>query len=303
MLKRIDTLIIDLDNTIFDWFKFWHASFEPIYENILSASNNSKDEVEADIRRVHQKYRTSEYLFLIEELTVLNNIDENGDRREQFCDAIVKSRRGRDKNLRLYEGVFNSLWAIKNKGTKIIAYTESISFYSAYRLKRFGLDGVIDILYTAQDHTHLQGLSVDNFCRSPNEFHQLEVTETKHTPLGELKPNSKLLKNIMDYENVKIENCAYVGDNLFKDVAMARDVGILDIHAKYGENQKNSEYSLLQRVSHWTEDDILREKEITRRGYQCEPSVVLKKNFTEIFMYCDFQTFNKNLQKSAIKMF
>jgi len=29
--KVIDTLILDLDNTLFDWFAVWYASFEPIY--------------------------------------------------------------------------------------------------------------------------------------------------------------------------------------------------------------------------------------------------------------------------------
>jgi hypothetical protein len=30
--KAIDTLILDLDNTVFDWFAVWYASFRPMYE-------------------------------------------------------------------------------------------------------------------------------------------------------------------------------------------------------------------------------------------------------------------------------
>jgi FMN phosphatase YigB (HAD superfamily) len=59
--------------------------------------------------------------------------------------------------------------------------------------------------------------------------------------------------------------CAYVGDSLFKDVAMAREVGVFDIHAKYGESQRREEYSLLRHVSHWTEADVQREKAVIER--------------------------------------
>lgn len=91
MLKKIDTLIIDLDNTIFDWFSVWYASFHPIYEGVVSRSNCSQDAIEKEIREIHQKHRTSEYSFLIDELNVLKNIDKNGDRREQLKECIQAS--------------------------------------------------------------------------------------------------------------------------------------------------------------------------------------------------------------------
>ncbi|MCJ8324767.1 MAG: hypothetical protein HRU29_05070 [Rhizobiales bacterium] len=75
---------------------------------------------------------------------------------------------------------------------------------------------------------------------------------------------------------------------------MARDVGVLDVHAEYGASQVNPEYGLLQRVSHWTEQDIKRENEIITKGHNFEPSVVLKGSFSEIFMHCDFQSFSSN---------
>jgi len=301
MLRKIDTLIIDLDNTIFDWFAVWYASFRPIYDAIKTFSDKSIEEIEADIRRVHQLRGTSEYSFLIEELDVLQNIDKDGDRRQQFSKAIQDSQSKRDKIMKPYDGVFQSLWNIKNKGTKIIAYTESMAFYSAYRLKRFGLDGVIDVLYSPKDHTVPFGTSVSDLRRLPDEFYQLQVTQSKHTPAGELKPNPKVLLDIIKSESVNVDRCAYVGDSLFKDVAMARDVGVLDIHAKYGESQRKPEYELLQRVSHWTEDDVKRETEITELGHDFEPSIVLKEHFLEIFMYCDFNPFVEidNLKQSV----
>ena len=122
--KRIDTLVLDLDNTIFDWFAAWYASFRPMYDAIIVHSGRSVADVEADIRRVHQSWRTSEYTFLLEELEVLRDLRDQGDIRTQFADALEASRRGRDQNLRLYPSVFRSLWNIRKGGTRILAYTE-----------------------------------------------------------------------------------------------------------------------------------------------------------------------------------
>jgi FMN phosphatase YigB (HAD superfamily) len=176
MTRKIDTLILDLDNTIFDWFAMWHASFQPIYSEILASSGLAPDEVEADIRRVHQARRTSEYTFLIEELDVLEKIRGTEDVRTRFRDALEASRHGRDKSLKLYPTVFSSLWRIKNAGTKIIDYTESMRFYSAYRLKRFGLDGVIEILFSPKDHEMPAGVSLNQLRRFPDDFYELQVT-------------------------------------------------------------------------------------------------------------------------------
>src|SRR6516162_6331474 len=196
--RKIDTLILDLDNTIFDWFAMWYASFKPIYDEILAASGRPQDEVEADIRRVHQTRRTSEYTFLIEELDVLREIRAREDIRTRFHNALETSRHGRDQSLQLYPTVFSSLWRIKNAGTKIIGYTESMRFYSSYRLKRFGLDGVIEILFSPKDHDMPAGVPLDRLRRFPDDFYELQVTKVMHTPPGELKPNPKVLREMIE---------------------------------------------------------------------------------------------------------
>lgn len=289
--KTIDTVILDLDNTIFDWFAVWYASFRPIYDDIIKISGKPASEVEASIRKVHQQHRTSEYTFLLEELDLLETQRSNSSIRDVFREAIEKSRAGRDQTLKLYPSVFPSLWDLKQKGTKIVAYTESMGFYSAYRLKRFGLDGVIDILFSPQDHEVPAGVSVEKLRRHPDEFYQLQVTQVRHTPPGELKPNPKVLLDILKTIGATPDRCAYIGDSLFKDVAMARDVGVLDVHAQYGESQRKPEYKLLQNVSHWTQEDVEREAAITSKGLNFTPSVVLKDSFAEIFMHCDFVAF------------
>ena len=289
MSRRIvSTLIIDLDNTIFDWQELWQASFAPIFTEIVAITGLPVAQVEEAIRKVHQRRRTSEYTFLIEDLDLLNPYRSNPEVIARLREARSRSKQGRDGALKLYPTVLKSLWDIKKKGTQIIAYTESMAFYSAYRLKRFGLDGVIDVLFSPADHELPDGVSVEQLRSLPDEFYELQVTETRHTPPGELKPNPVLLNNIIDQVGADKSETVYVGDSLYKDVAMAQAAGVIDIHAKYGEGQRLEKYNILRRVSHWSEADVQREKQILEQNVT-QPGVVLGVSFEEIFRYFSFK--------------
>ncbi len=58
----------------------------------------------------------------------------------------------RRKHLVLYPTVAETLLKIKGRGTRIIGYTESMAFYSNYRVRRLGLDGVLDYVFCPEDH-------------------------------------------------------------------------------------------------------------------------------------------------------
>jgi hypothetical protein len=57
-----------------------------------------------------------------------------------------------------------------------------------------------------------------------------------------------------------------VGDSLMKDIVMAQGAGVTDVWAKYGESHRRDGYDLLRRVSHWTPQDVERERR--RRRYR-----------------------------------
>ena len=285
--RAVSTLIIDLDNTIFDWLELWHASFKPIFDEIVTVTGLPIAEIESAVRAVHQQKRTSEYTFLIEDLELLAPYKANAAIQDRLAASRLRSKQSRDRTLSLYPTVLTSLWQIKKKGTKIIAYTESMAFYSAYRLKRFGLDGVIDILYSPADHELPEGVTLERLRSLPDDFYELQVTETRHTPPGELKPNPRLLNIILEETGAIKEETVYVGDSIFKDVAMAQAAGVADIHAKYGEGQRLPKYDILRRVSHWSEEDVQRERAILSQSVT-PPTAILEKAFDEIFQYCTF---------------
>jgi phosphoglycolate phosphatase len=74
---------------------------------------------------------------------------------------------------------------------------------------------------------------------------------------------------------------AYLGDSLMKDIVMAQSAGVLDIHAQYGIAQHREGYDLLRRVTHWSDQHVEREKELTR-STQVVPTVVCRDGFEEV---------------------
>src|SRR6202012_3746694 len=111
-----------------------------------------------------------------------------------------------------------------------------------------------------ENHDVPKGMSLSTVRRLPEEFYELQVTKTLYTPRGELKPNAKVLLDIIGSVGSDPARTVYVGDSLFKDVTMAKAAGVLDIHAKYGESQRREEYNLLRKVTHWTDEDVERER-------------------------------------------
>jgi len=255
------TLITDFDNTLYDWFHMWFQSFDAMLNEIVKISGIERAVLLPEIRAIHQKYGTSEYAFLIESLPSLKAKFPNQNLNQLFDPAIHAYRSARNRSLRLYDGVMDALLQLRARDVSIILYTDSLAFYTVDRVKRLGLDGVVDFLYSPPDHEIPDSITT----HSQRDKYRLEKTKHRHLRPGEQKPNPEVLKDILTGVGRLAEECIYVGDSLLKDIAMAQDAAVLDVFAEYGRVQDKREYELLQQVSHWTEDMVQKERNTSKR--------------------------------------
>lgn len=262
MAPKKTVLITDLDNTLFDWVELWLNCFSAMLDGIVEISGIPREQLICEIAAVHQKHGTSEYSFLIEEIPSLGPILKGRPAITVFSEPIERYRLQRRKHLHLYPTVAETMLKIKGCGTKIIAYTESMAFYSNYRVRRLGLDGVLDYVFCPEDHVIPEGLSTDDLRKYPAEHYELKCTQQHFTPKGSKKPDTIVLNAIVTDLDLNKDDCVYVGDNLMKDTAMALDCGIEDVWAKYGQAHKRPEYRLLQQVTHWTVEEVEREQKL-----------------------------------------
>jgi FMN phosphatase YigB (HAD superfamily) len=189
-------LITDFDNTLFDWVELWLHCFSAMLDSIVQISGISKEQLIPEIRAVHQKHRTSEYSFLVEELPSLRSFLHGRSATEVFAPAIDIYRDQRRPHLKLYPTVAEILLQIKGRGTRIIAYTESMAFYSNHRLRRLGLDGVFDYVFCPVDHVLPEGLSADDLRHYPAQHYELRYAKQHYTPKGSQKPDDDVLNAI-----------------------------------------------------------------------------------------------------------
>jgi len=272
---RPTTLITDFDNTLYDWFHTWHQSFSAMLTEIRRISGVNDDVLIPEIRAIHQKYRTSEYAFLIEELPCLKEAYPGQDLRVVFDDAVHAYRRARKATLMLYDGVLETLQALRAQEILVVIYTESLAFYTHDRINRLSLDDLVDFIYSPADHDIPD--TVTHYSQRDGAL--LSHAKHHHIPAGVIKPDPAVLIDIVKEIAREPSECIYLGDSLMKDVAMAQDAGITDVLAEYGGVQHREEYEMLRRVSHWTDADVQREKATSRRTIK--PSHVIY-NFGEI---------------------
>jgi phosphoglycolate phosphatase-like HAD superfamily hydrolase len=288
-LPRVRLLVTDFDNTLYDWFASWYPAFSAMLEIICDSSGIAREQLLREIREVNQRRRTSEYSYLLNELPSLTRLHPHEDVAKVYDDAIHRFRSIRQRTLRLYPGVKDALIRIKQMGIPIVVYTESLAYHSAWRLRRLTLDGVVDCLYSPNDHDFPPSITVDKLRTLPSEFYNLKETSHFSTPAGVLKPNGQVLSSIIEDRGVAASEVAYVGDSLIKDVAMAQHVGALDVLAKYGTVQDQNEYELLRQVTYWTDVDVMRERQINESP-SVTPTYVLHERFDEIFQLFRFES-------------
>jgi hypothetical protein len=74
--KRV--LITDVDNTLLDWQDLWYQTFSAMIGKVIEISGVAPETLYAECSVIHQKYGTSEYSRLLEELPCLQKLyDDN----------------------------------------------------------------------------------------------------------------------------------------------------------------------------------------------------------------------------------
>ena len=291
MTNKKKLLVLDFDNTLFDWVTLWHRCFVALTDEVERISGVGLDQIRDEIRLVHQTHGTSEYAFLLEEVPSIQRFLGGRQARDVFQPAITAFRNQRRNSLNLYPGVAETLLTVKGCGARIAIYTESLSYYSFYRAKRLGLDGVVDSIYTPPDHSVPEHLDLEHQRYYKDSFYRFRYTDHRHTPAGELKPNPDLLLQIISDFGIEASDAVYVGDSRHKDVAMAQDAGVDYAWAKYGEWQDSDAYELLRAVTHWTDEDVEREKRVRQR--EVDAQTILPNGLSELLTFYSFGEYDK----------
>jgi FMN phosphatase YigB (HAD superfamily) len=264
-------LITDLDNTLYDWVTFFALSFRGMVEELTKLLDVTEEQILDEFRAVHQRYGNSEQPFAALELPSLQRKFPRLSRAElaRIIDpALHRFNSIRKRTLALYPGTAEALDELTKQGVKIVGHTEAILVNAYWRLRSLGVDRYFSRLYTLEGKESIHISEASRWIDPPPGF----VTVL---PREERKPNPALIADICRHEGIEIASSYYLGDSMVRDVAMANKAGVTSIWARYGSAYDPSYWAYLVKITHWTDEDVRREKHLKSKYVDIVPDHII----------------------------
>jgi len=223
-LKKVDTIIWDGDNTLWDWMRYAVPSYEAMCQVIAVYSGKSIDETAAAMKVFYSSKGTIEDEGLIQGLGGMGFFRAVGHFNEEELIDEVKTKFGqvRRENLHLYPEIEETIAKIREMGLIQILLTDAPLNQAKARLEYFNLDPAFSSI-NAMPIADVPRLRARQ--RSDLPGNTIQEFEKPHTNLEELLG--------MTREEIK-DRVMMIGDNDPKDMGTVRRNGCRGIHAAYG---------------------------------------------------------------------
>ena len=286
MQKNEPLLISDLDNTLYDWYGYFVPSIYRLIEVAADILNCEPAQVMDSLRDVHQRHHDSEHPFALLETQLVRDYLPGASLSPLFSKlnpAFHAFNKSRKTNLKLFDGVIETLGTIRDGGLRIVAHTESKLYGAVDRINRLGLEPFLDRIYCRQEAPSRHPTMGD----SDEWLRDFNWSKVIRLPLTDVKPNARIIRDICSMENVAVSDVIYVGDSLVRDVMMAKQAGSFAVWAKYGARPSPEMYEKLVRISHWTAEDVAREKLIRAQAENIKPDFICQHHFAEVLAAID----------------
>lgn len=254
-------LITDLDDTLYSWVDFYSPCLRAMVHVISKETGIDEEQVTEQFKRVYSKHGSLEYSYAVQELELCKDLpDDEIDRLVAL--ALIAFGNTRKVHLKSYEGVKETLsWAVES-GISIVGITNSPMDLAIGRLKNLGLYSYFSGLAAWEGYkvpsyhtTHEQLRSALRLKENKNSNGTLRTWSLSEE---ELKPNPVAYTRILNDLNVSRSATCVVGDSLYKDIAPAKEIGVMTVCVDYKDSfrvdPKNKE--TLNRITHWGKDRI-----------------------------------------------
>lgn len=249
-------ILVDIDNTLYDWPKFFAPSFRAMCHALTRVLDVPQDELFRDFKSVYAHHDTLEYAFSIQELNVVKGMDRAD------VDELIRIGRGafskvKKHHLQPYPGVIEGLEYICKHGHIAISVTNSPLYLAQKRLYELGLDQFISGIVAWEGIDPPEEINTDFVTRTKRRKTRIEKIETfgKSESKPSRKPYEIALGMVKDEE---IGAFWAIGDSLNKDLLPASTLGIRTIWAKYGAefDPDSKDNQTLLKITNWSDAEI-----------------------------------------------
>ncbi|HYG70653.1 MAG TPA: HAD family hydrolase [Anaeromyxobacteraceae bacterium] len=231
----VKAVVTDLDNTLYAWVDYIVPSLEGMVASLVATTGLPRVRIVQSLKAVYERYSSNEYPFAIQESELFKPYEADFD---SFNALVVEPARrafvaAREKTLRPYPGVRETLEALRARGVLVVGLTDAPRNAAELRLKWLKLDGHFDALYTLPGYPVPERVDPE-IRRREQAGHYRSRTPVVELPHEAEKPSPAGLRRVLADFRLRPDEVAYVGDNVKKDMPVAKACGVLGIWAEYG---------------------------------------------------------------------
>ncbi len=234
-MSRLRAVVTDLDNTLYPWVDYIVPSLEAMVDSLVATTGLPRVRIVQSLKEVYTRHESNEYPFAIQESDIFQPYEGDFD---SFGKLVVDPARrafkqARERFLRPYPGVVETLDWIRERGFKLVALSDAPRNAAELRLKWLGLDGRFDALYTLPGYSLPSNVDPE-IRRREAAGHYRGRIPVRELPREAEKPSPEGLRRILADFGLRGPEVVYVGDNVMKDMPVARACGALGVWAEYG---------------------------------------------------------------------
>ena len=234
-MPRIRAVVTDLDNTLYPWVDYIVPCLEAMVASLAATTGLPRIRIVQSLKEVYTRYESNEYPFAIQESDIFQPYERDFDSFNRLVvePAASAFKAARARWLHPYPGVGETLEWIRAQGLTLVALSDAPRNAALLRLKTMKLDRLFDALYTLPGYELPK--NVDPRIRRREEAgHYGSGTPVHELPREAEKPSPLGLRRILQDFGLRGPEVVYVGDNVKKDMPVARACGAIGVWAEYG---------------------------------------------------------------------
>jgi len=235
VVSRFRAVVTDLDNTLYPWVDYIVPSLEAMVDSLVATTGLPRIRIVQSLKAVYTRYESNEYPFAIQESDIFQPYEGDFDSFNRLVvDPARRAFKGaRERWLSPYPGVPETLAWIRSQRLTLVALSDAPRNAAELRVKWLKLDGLFDALYTLPGYALPQNVDPE-IRRREQAGHYRSRTPVRELPREAEKPNPAGLRQILVDFGLSGEEVVYVGDNVRKDMPVARACGAVGVWAEYG---------------------------------------------------------------------
>ena len=235
-VPRVRAVVTDLDNTLYPWVDYIVPSLEAMVASLAATTGLPRVRIVQALKAVYSKYESNEYPFAIQESGIFEPYEADFD---SFNALVLRPAReafraAREKYLRPYPGVRETLDALRARGIRVIGLTDAPRNAIELRIQMLELDGLFDAVYALRGYDLPENVDPEIRRKDAEGAYRSKKTVVVELPRSAEKPSAAGLRRVLRDFGLAGPEVVYVGDNPKKDMPVAEACGALGVWAEYG---------------------------------------------------------------------